>query len=807
MTKHHLKDAAEYLASKGRYGDTMLVHMNPEELKWLAAKSPTGKLTINPDTGQPEAFLPFLAPLIGGLAGGAFASAVPALGLTATMGAALGSGLGSFAATGDITKGITSGLLGYGLGSAADLLASGAEGIAGAGTEAAKEAAKNAAATTATPSAIPGSAAGVDNQIAQAAQGASTGLNVANPTTGYANDQIASIIEKNALPGHQAAQNAASMMNPLEKYSAAAQNITNPDVLKNTFWTNAMKTTVPIGAGLYGMYGMDSGTGQQAPQPYQPYYPYPSNQGTGRKYQYQAPDPYGRERTYFTAAEGGGVPGYQKGGEVERYKDRPRDYEDRPRYRDRRDSYKTTPRYRPLMQDYRDDYTYERDDKYDFVLRDKQPEYLYEDGRRGMPPGQGSTGLTVDQAEKLLRQYEEQRSKLPPYGDMTSPSPFDRGALPPIQRFARGGYIGGPGGGLDDAIPAVIDGRQPAKLSSGEYVVPAHAVSALGNGSTEHGVRELDKMVDRTMQGKYGTKNRKPRPIKADKMMAGLGAMRGKKGAGKKANGPFEYQSGGVVDRVMRGLGLRADEPPQDPGRSWNMDVPKTEWPTQEDVEAARAYKERWGNPNEWDIKSPRVMYPDNENVRYNAPGSPLNLMSYEGSKIMYDTDGKKVPSKKGQSAELADRLYAAQMAAQADPVAYLGMDPNRFYITNPPEQTTVNGRYYPPEDGDRIWWNGYRHTTPAHESMHRGLEIMRQSDPAALKQPAFGGAQEPYDEEKLVRRMMMSRYGDVEVGKHPALIAAREKHPEMEKYIKGVRKKAHEMVAKEVIKREGGVK
>jgi len=45
--------AAEGLASFGRYGDNILVHMNPEELEGLAS---LGNLTYNPVTGLPEAF-------------------------------------------------------------------------------------------------------------------------------------------------------------------------------------------------------------------------------------------------------------------------------------------------------------------------------------------------------------------------------------------------------------------------------------------------------------------------------------------------------------------------------------------------------------------------------------------------------------------------------------------------------------------------------------------------------------------------------------------------------------------------------
>jgi hypothetical protein len=64
-----MQGMANQMAQHGRYGDSMLVHMNPIEVQGLASLSPTGSLTVNPVTGQPEAFLPFLAPLLGSLAG------------------------------------------------------------------------------------------------------------------------------------------------------------------------------------------------------------------------------------------------------------------------------------------------------------------------------------------------------------------------------------------------------------------------------------------------------------------------------------------------------------------------------------------------------------------------------------------------------------------------------------------------------------------------------------------------------------------------------------------------------------------
>jgi hypothetical protein len=60
---------ANNLAQYGRFGDSELVHMNPIEVQMLSRLSPTGQLTRNPATGQPEAFLPFLAPLLGSFLG------------------------------------------------------------------------------------------------------------------------------------------------------------------------------------------------------------------------------------------------------------------------------------------------------------------------------------------------------------------------------------------------------------------------------------------------------------------------------------------------------------------------------------------------------------------------------------------------------------------------------------------------------------------------------------------------------------------------------------------------------------------
>ena len=109
MSNFPLKDAANHLATKGRYGDSMLVHMNPIEVDALSKLSPTGQLTINPDTGQPEAFLPLLGSL---LAPSLLGAAGIGTALSPLAASAIGTGIGTIAEGGSLKEGITAGLMG-----------------------------------------------------------------------------------------------------------------------------------------------------------------------------------------------------------------------------------------------------------------------------------------------------------------------------------------------------------------------------------------------------------------------------------------------------------------------------------------------------------------------------------------------------------------------------------------------------------------------------------------------------------------------------------------------------------------------
>lgn len=121
--QYPMQEEAMELANRGRYGDTTLVHMTPGEVQGLAS---LGQLTINPDTGLPEAFnMKALIPAIAGIAGSIlFPPAAAALGAaslgTGFMGAAIGSGLGSAAGSLAIGKSpgdsLLSGLMSFGTG-------------------------------------------------------------------------------------------------------------------------------------------------------------------------------------------------------------------------------------------------------------------------------------------------------------------------------------------------------------------------------------------------------------------------------------------------------------------------------------------------------------------------------------------------------------------------------------------------------------------------------------------------------------------------------------------------------------------
>jgi LysM repeat protein len=105
---------ANLMALQGRMGDTELVHMSKPEIRGLQS---LGEITINPDTGLPEAFnLKSIIPIVTTAAGAFFGG--PA-------GAAAGSALGNFAVgERDVGKLAMNAAMAYGIGTLAGAAAS-----------------------------------------------------------------------------------------------------------------------------------------------------------------------------------------------------------------------------------------------------------------------------------------------------------------------------------------------------------------------------------------------------------------------------------------------------------------------------------------------------------------------------------------------------------------------------------------------------------------------------------------------------------------------------------------------------------
>jgi len=149
---------AGLMAAQGRYGDTELLHVRPDE---LAGLSSMGQLTVNPETGLPEAFnFRSLLPAVGAIAGTVLLG--PGLGTAfggsafgAAAGAGVGAGVGSFAGglaagqsptdalVGGLISGATAGVMTGMMGPSSAALEAGL-GVEGASTAAAQQASNQA---------------------------------------------------------------------------------------------------------------------------------------------------------------------------------------------------------------------------------------------------------------------------------------------------------------------------------------------------------------------------------------------------------------------------------------------------------------------------------------------------------------------------------------------------------------------------------------------------------------------------------------------------------------------------------------
>ena len=131
----------------------------------------------------------------------------------------------------------------------------------------------------------------------------------------------------------------------------------------------------------------------------------------------------------------------------------------------------------------------------------------YFSNMRYAPRGEDNTGIRASVAQEaeglaalnLANPAQQQRKKA-----VTIPEPVQEMAAGGIATLKKGKYLDGATDGMADKVPATIDGVQDARLSDGEFVIPADVVSHLGNGNSDAGAKVLKDMMSRVRKARTG---------------------------------------------------------------------------------------------------------------------------------------------------------------------------------------------------------------------------------------------------------------------------------------------------------------
>ncbi len=114
------------------------------------------------------------------------------------------------------------------------------------------------------------------------------------------------------------------------------------------------------------------------------------------------------------------------------------------------------------------------------------------------------------------------------------------------------------------------------------------------------------------------------------------------------------------------------------------------------------------------------------------------------------------------QLAEITTMYAQAALAVNRSAIATAGFDPDRIGVSTKLGRLSVAGAYDP--DSDRIWMNRIKDEPPStivHESIHRGLQMLREKSPEAREL-----IKKLPNEEFVVRYMMAKKMGNPEEGR-----------------------------------------
>ncbi len=113
-------------------------------------------------------------------------------------------------------------------------------------------------------------------------------------------------------------------------------------------------------------------------------------------------------------------------------------------------------------------------------------------------------GKSSEEIESIMNPAADDTSGMAMGGSVRKYAGGGLASMQSGQLFNNGYYLGGTTDGMADKVPARIDGKQEARLSDGEFVIPADVVSHLGNGNSDAGAQQLHSMMDGVRTARTG---------------------------------------------------------------------------------------------------------------------------------------------------------------------------------------------------------------------------------------------------------------------------------------------------------------
>jgi hypothetical protein len=552
-----MQQVAQGLASLGRGNDTQLVHMTPGEVAAMQqlATAHGGSLTINPQTGLPEAgFLDSILPMVAGIA---LNAAFPGLG---ALGSSLLVGGGTAAMTGSLSKGLMAGFGAFGGAGLGEGL--GALGVGSLAPDAAAGAGAGVATSFENVPTV-GDISGVNN-ISSNAPAVPIAQVQANPTVKALATEAApwtsgyDLLDGAPPPGVAATGpagvapanvNTATGINPagradMYKNLSAEQRLGAMgkgvgQLTTGQGWSDLSKIMggpgktamafAPLGMAALSAFNKNPTLANNVNKPVSTIRPYSYSPGTPNPLFGQPGQPYYLGQSFtaqptYTAAGGGMIP------------DTGSMY---PTSQISKSSYGTATQV-PTAFDVVGDY----DQRVDPMTGEPKlaggglagKSYMdeptpFDDDAGRDPIAEQMAGMSASKLEDFANEADDARVQAAALHEIRSRAPRYRtpksayakmamGGLAPTEYAAGGKLLRGPGDGMSDSIPAVIKGDRPqrAALAQGEFVVPADVVSHLGNGSTDAGAKRLYAMMDKVRHARTGNK-KQGRQINPDRFM------------------------------------------------------------------------------------------------------------------------------------------------------------------------------------------------------------------------------------------------------------------------------------------------